>query len=442
MAQNLFGTSLAEVQKAAFDAQERRRQQAGLMSGQNSQSPALASGLGQAVYQMASTMGSGGGLTAAEQRATQQEIKSKHIQTLFADPAGTREEKIELANQLVNSGNEFGVNVGRYYGKKYSDEIREETRRSELASKLKLNADIRLEDQQQRLYGYKLGPEGKYVFDGSAVTGNINTDHPVEGHYYSTKSPNTNGIAITNTLGGEAYDQKLMDGTIKVLREGLDDVKNSIRSLRTFSKASQQLDDPETKIFLGAGSEIRTNLLKAFDAVGLGSPDSKKAIADTEAFLALMNQSSADLLASGAFGAGTGISDRDLKEVKKIVGASQGLTKDGIKLILKVRAAMEIHKIKEYEAGLDLQKPRVWGAVDQEKAFFYRSQAIPKYWQQPDPKGEDSSRGKGWVVTNSPVPITDEDLKNVKVSSDMGGTKVVTDVDAFLNELAAQTKED
>ena len=121
MAQNLFGTSLAEVQKAAFEAQEKRRQQAGLMAGQNSQSPALASGLGQAFYQMASTMGSGGRLSVAEQLAAAQEAKSKEIQAIFADPNGTREEKLAVADQLVNSGNKFGAEVGQYYAKRLRD---------------------------------------------------------------------------------------------------------------------------------------------------------------------------------------------------------------------------------------------------------------------------------------------------------------------------------
>tara|TARA_R110002153_G_scaffold5127_3_gene24282 strand:- start:2609 stop:3922 length:1314 start_codon:yes stop_codon:yes gene_type:complete len=421
MAQNLFGTSLAEVQKAAFEAQEKRRQQAGLMAGQNSQSPALASGLGQAFYQMASTMGSGGRLSAAEQLAAAQEAKSKEIQAIFADPNGTREDKLALADQLVNSGNKLGAEVGQYYGKRFRDEIEEETRTSELTAALQLSADNRKEDQQQRLYGYKKLKDGTYEFDGTTVKGDINTDHPVEGNYYSTKPPsNTGSTNITNKFGDE-YDSKLMKETITDLREGLTVVNNSLASLRAFRSAAKQLDDPKTDIILGAGAEIKTNLLKAFQSIGFGGPKSKKAIADTEAFLALMRQSSATLLGSGAFGAGTGVSDRDLKEVKAIVGADQALTKDGVRLILKVRAAMEIYKIKEYEESLEYQKPRVWKAVDQDKGYYYRSKAIPKYWQQPDPSGEDASIGKGWREVNTRLPLS---VKEVESGGDMGGTGV------------------
>ena len=107
----------------------------------------------------------------------------------------------------------------------------------------------------------------------------------------------------------------------------------------------------------GFASNMRLGLAKMIGAI---SGDESKDVQATEVWMATTGKLVAELLSSGAFGSGTGLSDNDVKFAKAMVGGDVSLDEGSIRRILYIRRQLENAKMrnwnKEYALFPDLIK--------------------------------------------------------------------------------------
>ena len=192
MAQNLFGSTLQELQEKAFADSAKRRQQAGMMAAKSSNRPSLAAGLGQLGYALGNKLGGGVGVSDADREAA---LAGEGLTKEFNEkPITTRQQALEAADWAQANGN-----------KKLALEM------ITVANSFPTEAPL----ERGRLYSFKTDKEGNPVYDGTNVIGTDETLHPKrdEGYFYSEKPPTkTGGQNITLNNRG---DNVLMDITGK-----------------------------------------------------------------------------------------------------------------------------------------------------------------------------------------------------------------------------------
>lgn len=103
MAENIFGSTLEEIQKRAYAASAKRRQQAGMLAAQNSNRPGLHSGLGQAFHRLGASM-FGGGQGSEEERLKAEEGEALTQEMRALDSAGTVKSAMETSRELFKRG--------------------------------------------------------------------------------------------------------------------------------------------------------------------------------------------------------------------------------------------------------------------------------------------------------------------------------------------------
>lgn len=145
------------------------------------------------------------------------------------------------------------------------------------------------------------------------------------------------------------------------IEESYDKATNARRQLNTINRSLALLD--QGRVNIGSFAKTRQGAEKLYEqvltAVGFEvTPD--EAVARTEELVATTGALAAELLASGMFGAGTGISEKDLEFATQMAGASQNLTPEGMRRILKVNADIQRLAIDTHNQTLDRFSPKFW----------------------------------------------------------------------------------
>lgn len=136
---------------------------------------------------------------------------------------------------------------------------------------------------------------------------------------------------------------------------------NARRSALTAERSLEILASGDVNV--GTFANTRQGAEKFYEAVlrGMGIDVSgEETVARTEQLLANSRQLSAELLGSGIFGAGTGISERDLLEAQRISGSAADLTPEGMRRILQLNARMARAKVKAHNERVERFDPRFW----------------------------------------------------------------------------------
>ena len=107
-------------------------------------------------------------------------------------------------------------------------------------------------------------------------------------------------------------------------------VANSAVNLLGLNDISQNLLDQG--IITGTLGASKTQALKFLESFGLSSSEMEETIANTEAFFGFRGRAVAEVIK--AFGAGTGLSDKDREYAQKIAAGEQALTEDAIAKLL------------------------------------------------------------------------------------------------------------
>jgi len=149
----------------------------------------------------------------------------------------------------------------------------------------------------------------------------------------TTISVNTAQNAFKRTLGaaeGERYGAQLKGA------------KQSVKSLRTTYNSRKLISEG---VITGKFANVRLGLAKTFNLVGLTEDET---VANTEALLANQGQEVLNIVGSGAVGAGTGISDKDIQFIKEVVAGEASLDEEGILRIMKINEAAHRYGIARH----------------------------------------------------------------------------------------------
>jgi len=155
--------------------------------------------------------------------------------------------------------------------------------------------------------------------------------------YHATTTKETTLDAAFSGVAGEEISNQFKNA--QKASENINTIDASFNALNS--------GDPIT----GFAANMRLGLAKMIGAV---SGDEDKDVQATEVWLATTGKLVAELLASGAFGAGTGLSDNDLKFAKAMVGGDVNLDEGSIRRILYIRRQLENLKINNWNAEYEL----------------------------------------------------------------------------------------
>jgi len=149
--------------------------------------------------------------------------------------------------------------------------------------------------------------------------------------YHATTTKETSLDAAISESAGEEISKQFKDA--RTANETINTIDASFSALNS--------GDPIT----GFASDMRLGLAKMIGAI---SGDENKDVQATEVWMATTGKLVAELLGSGAFGSGTGLSDNDVKFAKAMVGGDVTLDESSIRRILYIRRQLENAKMRQW----------------------------------------------------------------------------------------------
>ena len=137
---------------------------------------------------------------------------------------------------------------------------------------------------------------------------------------------------------------------VKLMNEGLVTARGLAERVGKIDKAFETLSGKDGKPLVGTFSDMRTASAKFGELFGISN---NKAVQATEALKSNNMALAGELLASGMFGAGTGISDRDMETALQMAGADMALSYDGMVRILQNLREQAIGKLNTYNKDIN-----------------------------------------------------------------------------------------
>jgi muramidase (phage lysozyme) len=141
---------------------------------------------------------------------------------------------------------------------------------------------------------------------------------------------------------GIEYDKELMSGAGKQVVAARADALSAVRALTNLDDTKQQLQG--SGIFSGAGANEKLTVARVFQE--LGWPSEK--IANTQTYLIQAGQAAVEILRSGAFGTGTGISSTDRAAAEKLAAGDTTLDIATIKRVLEISERRGYRNIESF----------------------------------------------------------------------------------------------
>lgn len=151
--------------------------------------------------------------------------------------------------------------------------------------------------------------------------------------YHATTTKETSLDKVLSESAGEQISKQF-----SAARKGSETINTIDASFSALNSG-----DPIT----GFASDMRLGLAKMIGAI---SGDENKDVQATEVWMATTGKLVAELLSSGAFGSGTGLSDNDVKFAKAMVGGDVSLDESSIRRILYIRRQLENTKMQQWNA--------------------------------------------------------------------------------------------
>ena len=138
----------------------------------------------------------------------------------------------------------------------------------------------------------------------------------------------------------------------------------------------QSMDIFDKGIILGKFGEMRLQIAKGLEALGMSSERANEVTANTEAYLAYRGNAVANIIQ--AFGAGTGLSDQDRKYATAMAGGEIEMSALAVKKILEIERKMYINHIELNNEAVSRMIGRTKGAsADKKKLALSYYIAIP-----------------------------------------------------------------
>jgi hypothetical protein len=151
---------------------------------------------------------------------------------------------------------------------------------------------------------------------------------------------------------------------------------------QNINKANDALKLLDTeKVIVGAFAKTRQGAIKMASQL-FGWQEGKEAVANTALLMAETKTMAGELLATGMYGSGTAISDRDLKTVQEIAGADENLTPESMKFILEWNQKLNAEKIKRHNDRLGNYSEEFWGRTPEGGPDSFRVETPSLYKTQ------------------------------------------------------------
>lgn len=150
--------------------------------------------------------------------------------------------------------------------------------------------------------------------------------------------------------------EPLLSDTSKRLEQDYDKAASTYSRINTANEALKVL--AEGNVNIGALPKTRQGALKLLEqTLGL---DTNGAVRRTEELMAKVMRLGGEALASGMFGSGTAISDRDLQTAMSIAGGDASLTPAGMEAILRANMAIDMYQLQKYNARVNTLGDGFW----------------------------------------------------------------------------------
>jgi len=138
----------------------------------------------------------------------------------------------------------------------------------------------------------------------------------------------------------------------------------------------QSMDIFDKGIILGKFGEMRLQIAKGLEALGMSSEKAKEVTANTQAYLAYRGNAVANIIQ--AFGAGTGLSDQDRKYATAMAGGEIEMSPLAVKKILEIERKMYVNTIETNNEAVSRMISRTKGAsADKKKLALSYYIAVP-----------------------------------------------------------------
>lgn len=155
-----------------------------------------------------------------------------------------------------------------------------------------------------------------------------------------------------NKMMGTAYDRINKDyataetdrSNIQVANHAMELIDNGQLNVGSFGSARQGAERLYKTVLNSFGIEV----------------DDDQSVQRTEELIATTGRLAGQLLSSGMFGAGTGISEKDLEFARQMVGNAQNLTPEGMVRILRLNAQIAAQRINKFNKRVDDMNPAFW----------------------------------------------------------------------------------
>jgi hypothetical protein len=156
--------------------------------------------------------------------------------------------------------------------------------------------------------------------------------------------------AVLNLKRADVPGGQIVVKTVENLNEELGNTRKLASRVNKIDKAFKILKGADGQPITGSFADARTGAAKLGELFGISS---NKAVQASEALKSNNMALAGELLASGMFGAGTGISDRDMETALQMAGADMALSFDGMVRILENLREEAVNKIGAYNNDVD-----------------------------------------------------------------------------------------
>lgn len=174
--------------------------------------------------------------------------------------------------------------------------------------------------------------------------------------YFAQKFTNGDMQAAKEMYIETKRTEPLLADTSKRLEGDYDKAASTFSRLQTANEALQVLASGDVNI--GALPKTRQGAEKLLEqAFGL---DADQSVARTELLMARAKKLGGEALASGMFGSGTAISDRDLITAMSIAGGDENLTPAGMEAILRANMAIDMYQLEKYNRRVNALGEGFW----------------------------------------------------------------------------------
>lgn len=174
--------------------------------------------------------------------------------------------------------------------------------------------------------------------------------------YFAKKFTNGDMEAAKEMYIETKRTEPLLADTSKKLEQDFEKATATVSRINTANDALRILDSG--KVNIGALPKTRQGALKLLqDTLGLNVDDS---VQRTELLLARVKRLGGEALASGMFGTGTAISDRDLITAMSIAGGDENLTPEGMEAVLKANMAVDMYELEKYNKRVNSLGEGFW----------------------------------------------------------------------------------